>query len=94
MVSPHYFWPADRSSYDIIKEQLLLSGHFTDSVPTHLLTAVIGGTIAVTACAPIDVMKSRIQSNTKPSVVSQAPDRSAAKVPLCSSADGYRRSSA
>ncbi|RSH90432.1 Mitochondrial dicarboxylate transporter [Saitozyma podzolica] len=56
------------SCYDIIKEQLLLSGHFTDSVPTHLLTAVIGGTIAVTACAPIDVMKSRIQSNTKPSV--------------------------
>jgi dicarboxylate transporter 10 len=73
MASLHHLGSsADRSSYDIIKEQLLLSGHFTDSVPTHLLTAVIGGTIAVTACAPIDVMKSRIQSNTNPSVVSEA----------------------
>ncbi|WWD18264.1 hypothetical protein CI109_102714 [Kwoniella shandongensis] len=55
---------AQLSCYDIIKEALLASGHFTDTVPTHLLTSIMGGTIAVTLCAPVDVMKSRIQSST------------------------------
>jgi hypothetical protein len=27
------------------------------------LTATLGGTVAVTACAPIDVMKSRVQAS-------------------------------
>jgi dicarboxylate transporter 10 len=59
------------ASYDVIKERLLLSGHFTDSVPLHLITATLGGTIAVTACAPIDVIKSRVQSSTAQGVVSR-----------------------
>ncbi len=51
-------------SYDLIKARLLRTGYFTDTVPTHLLTAACGGTIAVTLCAPVDVIKSRIQSST------------------------------
>ena len=50
-------------SYDMIKQQLLTRFSFKDNVPTHLLTALLGGTISVTACAPIDVFKSRIQSS-------------------------------
>ncbi|ORX33420.1 mitochondrial carrier domain-containing protein [Kockovaella imperatae] len=50
------------SCYDMIKQQLITRFNFTDTVPTHLLTSILGGTIAVTACAPIDVFKSRIQS--------------------------------
>jgi hypothetical protein len=63
-----------KSCYDVIKEQLLLSGYFTDSVPLHLITATLGGTIAVTACAPIDVIKSRVQSSTAQGVVSGLHD--------------------
>ena len=59
----------DGASYDMIKESLLLTGHFRDAVPLHLITAVMGGTIAVTLCAPVDVMKSRIQSSSQPGVV-------------------------
>ena len=56
----------------MIKDLLLSSGYFTDSVPTHMLTATLGGTVAVTCCAPIDVMKSRIQSSTNPNTVRSA----------------------
>jgi hypothetical protein len=55
--------------YDTIKDLLLASGYFTDSIPTHILTATLGGTVAVTACAPVDVMKSRIQASTNPNMV-------------------------
>lgn len=55
---------ADQYSYDIIKEQLLDSGYFADSIPTHLLTAVLGGTISVTLVAPVDFVKSRIQASS------------------------------
>ena len=61
--------------YDTIKDLLLASGYFTDSVPTHILTATLGGTIAVTACAPVDVMKSRIQSSTNPHMVGHGFDK-------------------
>ena len=57
-------------SYDIFKERLLLTEYFTDSVPLYLLTAALGGTVAVTACAPVDVIKSRIQASTAHGVVS------------------------
>ncbi len=50
------------SSYDVIKEHLLAFG-MHDGPPLHLLTATLGGTVAVTICAPVDVIKSRIQSN-------------------------------
>lgn len=59
---------ADRwadGSYDIIKENLLKTGYFTDTTPLHLITAVCGGTIAVTLVAPVDVIKSRVQSATR-----------------------------
>ncbi|ORY30231.1 dicarboxylic acid transporter [Naematelia encephala] len=54
------------SCYDMIKEALFKTGYFSDNVPLHLLTAVLGGTIAVTAVAPVDVMKSRIQFSSSP----------------------------
>jgi hypothetical protein len=60
------------NSYDLIKARLLETGYFTDSIPLHLITAVLGGTVAVTACAPVDVMKSRIQSSTVSGLVSYA----------------------
>jgi len=53
----------DLASYDVIKKRLLQTGHFSDTAPLHLLTATLGGTVAVTACAPIDVMKSRVQAS-------------------------------
>lgn len=54
----------DVASYDIIKKRLLQTGYFSDTAPLHLLTATLGGTVAVTACAPIDVMKSRVQASS------------------------------
>ena len=63
-ISSHFAAGADHlCSYDMIKDQLLTRFSFKDNVPTHLLTALLGGTISVTACAPIDVFKSRIQSS-------------------------------
>jgi hypothetical protein len=53
----------DLTSYDVIKKRLLQTGYFSDTAPLHLLTATLGGTVAVTACAPIDVMKSRVQAS-------------------------------
>jgi dicarboxylate transporter 10 len=53
----------DLASYDLIKKRLLQTGYFSDTAPLHLLTATLGGTVAVTACAPIDVMKSRVQAS-------------------------------
>ena len=58
-------------SYDMIKEQLVSLG-MKDGPPLHLLTATLGGTIAVTICAPVDVIKSRLQANTRADVVSRA----------------------
>ena len=55
-------WLTRCCSYDMIKQLLITRFDFRDAIPTHLLTSILGGTIAVTACAPIDVFKSRIQS--------------------------------
>jgi dicarboxylate transporter 10 len=57
----------------MIKEQLLALG-LRDGPPLHLLTATLGGTIAVTVCAPVDVIKSRVQSARGESTVS-LPER-------------------
>jgi dicarboxylate transporter 10 len=59
----YYGRRTDVTSYDLIKKRLLQTGHFSDTAPLHLLTATLGGTVAVTACAPIDVMKSRVQAS-------------------------------
>ena len=61
---------AQEISYDVIKRRLLMTGYFSDTAPTHLITATLGGTVAVTACAPIDVMKSRVQASRTGSIVS------------------------
>lgn len=61
---------AQGTSYDVIKTRLLMTGYFSDTAPTHLITATLGGTVAVTACAPIDVMKSRVQASRTGSIVS------------------------
>lgn len=51
-------------SYDLIKRRLLQTGYFKDSIPLHLLTATLGGTISITICTPVDVIKSRVQAST------------------------------
>ena len=61
---------AQEISYDVIKRRLLMTGYFSDTAPTHLITATLGGTVAVTACAPIDVMKSRVQASRTGNIVS------------------------
>jgi len=61
---------AQGTSYDVIKKRLLMTGYFSDTAPTHLITATLGGTVAVTACAPIDVMKSRVQASRTGNIVS------------------------
>lgn len=48
--------------YDMTKKALLKTPYFHDNALTHLTSAVCAGTVAVTICAPIDVMKSRMQS--------------------------------
>jgi dicarboxylate transporter 10 len=60
-------WP----SYDLIKRRLLRTGYFEDSIPLHLLTATLGGTISITICTPVDVIKSRIQASTGQTTLAQ-----------------------
>lgn len=49
--------------YDAMKRSLLASSYnLTDSIPLHLSCGLVAGTIATTLCAPVDVLKSRIQS--------------------------------
>jgi len=66
----HNFLPSYVRRYDLIKARLLTTGYFQDNPILHMTTAVTAGTLAVTLCAPVDVMKSRIQSSTKPGIVS------------------------
>ena len=48
-------------SYSATKQQLLDSG-FKDGLPTHFMASLLAGTVATTACAPADVLKSRVQN--------------------------------
>lgn len=55
---------AGRYSYDLFKEALVGTGKFGgDDTKTHLLSSALGGTVAVTLVAPIDIVKSRVQSS-------------------------------
>ncbi|KAL8286670.1 hypothetical protein RQP46_004198 [Phenoliferia psychrophenolica] len=54
------------ATYDAIKRSLLKTSIFTDNVPLHLTAGLIAGTIATTLCAPVDVLKSRIQNAKGP----------------------------
>lgn len=52
------------SRYSAAKHQLLSepSLGLKDGIATHFLASLLAGTVATTACAPADVLKSRIQN--------------------------------
>jgi dicarboxylate transporter 10 len=51
------------------KRAILSRTQLQDDIRTHALASLIAGTVATTACAPADVLKSRIQSAAKGSSV-------------------------
>lgn len=53
------------SFYDLVKAQLLKSGHFQDNLTTHFLASLTAGAIATTMTQPLDVLKTRAM-NAKP----------------------------
>lgn len=69
------FW-FSMDSYDMFKQTLISTGHFQDDIRTHVLSSALGGTVAVTLVAPIDVIKSRVQSSVG-NVVSRPVKRTA-----------------
>lgn len=52
------------ATYSAAKHELLNNPAFGlgDGLPTHFLASFVAGTVATTACAPADVLKSRIQN--------------------------------
>ncbi|ETN36537.1 uncharacterized protein HMPREF1541_08815 [Cyphellophora europaea CBS 101466] len=52
------------ATYSAAKHELLTNPRYglTDGLPTHFLASFIAGTVATTACAPADVLKSRVQN--------------------------------
>jgi solute carrier family 25 (mitochondrial dicarboxylate transporter), member 10 len=52
------------ATYSAAKHELLTNPAIgmKDGLPTHLLASFMAGTVATTACAPADVLKSRIQN--------------------------------
>lgn len=56
---------AELASYDQVKQSLLKIPGFSDSVFTHLLSAVGAGFIAVCVGSPVDVVKSRMMGNSQ-----------------------------
>ncbi|KAK4111671.1 mitochondrial carrier [Canariomyces notabilis] len=55
--------------YSAAKRILLSRTQLRDDIRTHALASLFAGTVATTACAPADVLKSRIQSASKGSSV-------------------------
>jgi len=56
----------------MFKAALISTNYFgANDTRTHVLSSALGGTVAVTLVAPIDVVKSRVQSSTG-NVVSHA----------------------
>jgi dicarboxylate transporter 10 len=55
--------------YAVAKRAILSRTQLQDDTRTHALASLIAGTVATTACAPADVLKSRIQSAAKGSSV-------------------------
>ncbi|KAI8989330.1 mitochondrial carrier domain-containing protein [Pilobolus umbonatus] len=51
-------------SYDGIKEVLVKNQYMKEGVPLHLVSSVMAGLIATTACSPVDVIKTRMMSAT------------------------------
>jgi dicarboxylate transporter 10 len=56
-------------SYSAAKRILLSRTQLRDDIRTHALASLFAGTVATTACAPADVLKSRIQNASKGSSV-------------------------
>jgi dicarboxylate transporter 10 len=56
--------------YAAAKHAILSRTRLEDDIRTHALASLFAGTVATTACAPADVLKSRIQSAAKGSSVS------------------------
>ncbi|KAK0721344.1 mitochondrial carrier domain-containing protein [Apiosordaria backusii] len=57
--------------YAAAKRTILSRTELKDDIRTHALASLFAGTVATTACAPADVLKSRIQSAAKGSTVLQ-----------------------
>ncbi|KAK4153970.1 mitochondrial dicarboxylate transporter [Chaetomidium leptoderma] len=57
--------------YAAAKRAILSRTQLPDDIRTHALASLIAGTVATTACAPADVLKSRIQSAAQGSSVMQ-----------------------
>ncbi|KAK3900661.1 mitochondrial dicarboxylate transporter [Staphylotrichum tortipilum] len=57
--------------YAAAKRVILSRTQLQDDIRTHALASLVAGTVATTACAPADVLKSRIQSAAKGSSVIQ-----------------------
>ncbi|XP_057311453.1 mitochondrial dicarboxylate carrier-like isoform X2 [Hydractinia symbiolongicarpus] len=51
--------------YDQTKQMLMGTGYFADTIPTHLTSSIIAGTVATIMTQPFDVMKTRLM-NAKP----------------------------
>ncbi|KAK4196319.1 mitochondrial dicarboxylate transporter [Triangularia verruculosa] len=57
--------------YAAAKRTILSRTQLQDDIRTHALASLFAGTVATTACAPADVLKSRIQSAANGSTVLQ-----------------------
>ncbi|KAI1303395.1 Mitochondrial dicarboxylate transporter [Mortierella claussenii] len=51
-------------SYDGFKRQLLATPWFKDNLATHFASSLLAGLVATTACAPLDVLKTRIMNSS------------------------------
>jgi len=54
---------AQFSTYDQLKETLMLKYHLPDNTPTHFLSSFGAGLVAAMVSAPLDVIKSRMMNN-------------------------------
>jgi hypothetical protein len=52
------------SSYDHSKRLMLRSGHFEERPSTHVIASLISGLVTTTTTNPVDVIKTRIMSDT------------------------------
>lgn len=50
------------AAYDVAKHMLLDSAQLDDNLQTHVLSSMFAGLVATTACAPADVVKTRMMN--------------------------------
>ncbi|KAI4835297.1 hypothetical protein E4T44_08665 [Aureobasidium sp. EXF-8845] len=64
IMTPAYLQKLIDTSYSTAKDYLLSNPDFglKDGIFLHFLASLVAGTVATTACAPADVLKSRVQS--------------------------------